>query len=851
MVDPPSRELQKLLFGLGLCTPADLRRCRGRVRRIARDLPAFDSVWIDALVQSRRLTPFQARLLESPHPQRRQLAVGPCVLVDRTGGPAGHPETGTFLARHRKSRSQCIVKQFTPPQHETEACLARLRRLASQGGGHHSPYIVCPHSALQHEGRIVTVSRYVPGLTLKELLIRRGRFPARAVIDIAAMLIDGLAEAEQAGLVHGDIALQNIRLTDAGTAVLVDAGVAPCRSPEFTIHADLPPDRCTGIAPERIGTGMPATSSSDIYAFGCLLWQLLAGRPPFPTADSLSRLASHQVRDVEDVRRWAPDTPEKLAESIAAFTRRDADQRPASWQEVQARWQPAGYRCRRRLAAFRSEIRVAVPRSASAGRVAAGGGYRIWVFVLLFAVSGVVVGTEPAARQWLLNLPASLPQARWLPEFVRATPQPAGAAAEQETASSPPSSADSGTPAPAPENSTSGNHTAASTGTGADLNAVGAAELTPGDVMSATPTRLPQPDAEGLIVLDSIGPWAWERIDASGPLVIRGAAGVRPVVLVRKQPCKILCDHLTLRNIHFVRVAATRPAPPARNSTAARQVDLDRSLLLVQSGGLSVSGCSFHLPAATSPHRGRTPLPAAIGWTAPAGAAGGQLEFNETVFAGTATALFCAAHPQYIRWNHCLSLTHGPLLHLARLDGTAGQCRVELKHCTVRHAMALAVLPVSSSTAIEPALLVEPLACVLGPARQAPLFLLEGRQPGEGWESPVHLSGAATVVAGGAVIAGWRKNSTSPVSPQEQLPIPVEGLLAIPFRFTGPPESMLPGDSAVEFSADSPPPRFSGKRPGAETAHLPEPVTLPRLAPADSRVTAAQPAPDSTVRQPD
>ncbi|REJ88861.1 MAG: hypothetical protein DWQ29_08145, partial [Planctomycetota bacterium] len=52
-VDPPSSQLIAALSRLGVYRPRDLKRCRGRVRRLARDLPTFDSVWIDALVQIR------------------------------------------------------------------------------------------------------------------------------------------------------------------------------------------------------------------------------------------------------------------------------------------------------------------------------------------------------------------------------------------------------------------------------------------------------------------------------------------------------------------------------------------------------------------------------------------------------------------------------------------------------------------------------------------------------------------------------------------------------------------------------------------------------------------------------
>ncbi|RPI84220.1 MAG: hypothetical protein EHM42_07680, partial [Planctomycetaceae bacterium] len=105
MLEPLSAPLQNLLFEQRLCSPADLRRCRLLVRRLAADLPAFDSVWLDALVQFGRLTPFQVRILESASPHL--IAAGPCVLVDQLGHGI---HNRTFLGRHRGSTRTLALK---------------------------------------------------------------------------------------------------------------------------------------------------------------------------------------------------------------------------------------------------------------------------------------------------------------------------------------------------------------------------------------------------------------------------------------------------------------------------------------------------------------------------------------------------------------------------------------------------------------------------------------------------------------------------------------------------------------------------------------------------------------------
>ncbi|HTI50803.1 MAG TPA: serine/threonine-protein kinase, partial [Planctomycetaceae bacterium] len=348
MLEPLSDPLRKLLLELKLCSENDLRRCRRHVRRLTCNLPAFDSVWLDALVQIGRLTPFQARLLESPN--RRALAIGPCVAIDRLGnGRDGQ----TLLARMRDGHELCVAKILRPAGQLSEETVERLQDLVERVKNFAHPSIVAPMSCARIDDRLVLVSRYVAGTHLADLVVRRGRFPAQIVWEIGRQLAEGLAALTERGVAHGDIRAANVRLISAGTAVLVDAGIRPSIDPFLTIHAGLPPDRFDGIAPELIGASVSPNARSDAYALGSLLWQLLAGRPPFPGGDPLIKIRAHQTRSIDDIRRWAPDTPPALAEEIRRLTAREACERPESLQEVLEIWHGPGRAGRTRLARFR------------------------------------------------------------------------------------------------------------------------------------------------------------------------------------------------------------------------------------------------------------------------------------------------------------------------------------------------------------------------------------------------------------------------------------------------------------------------------------------------------------------
>jgi len=189
--EPPSKQLRETLLRLKICSARDFRRSKRRVRRLARDLPAFDFVWIDALVQARRLTPYQARLLESGPAER--LCIGPCLLLDLLG--RGERST-TYLARQIDRSERCVLKVLDLPAESSDAVLRAVTELSQRLSEFSHPSVVGPQTSLEHGGRLLVISRYVPGPHLGELLVRRGRFPAGAVLEIARQLIDGLAELE-------------------------------------------------------------------------------------------------------------------------------------------------------------------------------------------------------------------------------------------------------------------------------------------------------------------------------------------------------------------------------------------------------------------------------------------------------------------------------------------------------------------------------------------------------------------------------------------------------------------------------------------------------------------------------
>ena len=162
-------------------------------------------------------------------------------------------------------------------------------------------------------------------------MVHHGRFPPEVVLEIARAMVVELAAFEKRGLCHGDVSTSSLILTDAGDVVLAMPGLrAILRPEEGYTHADLLPEAFDSLAPERIASGTPPDTASEVYACGCVWWQLLCGRPPLAGGNSLTKLRAAQAGGICDVRRHAPDVPPVLAAAIAACVEVEPSRRPES-----------------------------------------------------------------------------------------------------------------------------------------------------------------------------------------------------------------------------------------------------------------------------------------------------------------------------------------------------------------------------------------------------------------------------------------------------------------------------------------------------------------------------------------
>lgn len=742
MIEPASQNLVRTLLDLNLCSPHDLRRCRARVKRLAGDIPAFDSIWIDALLQARKLTPFQARVLESA--RRDQLRVGPCVLLDELG-------RSTFLARRRDGRELCVIKLTEPSPEHIESLLDRLQRSAAILQKLPHPHLVGPHAVLRDREQIVAVSRYVPGRHLGELLVRRGRFPAAIATEIGRQLLEGLGTIERSGLTHGDIRLPNVRLMSNGIAVLVDAGLGPVISPALTFHSNLTPDRCDGIAPERIGTGNSATVSSDLYALGCTIWHLLAGRPVFISGDPLAKLASHQTRPIPDIRNLAPDTPDGIAAAISQFTAMRPADRPQSFKQALELWKGSRRVGRRRLATFYSTFDSSV-RPSKAGSGSPGAARWTWMLVLLFVLSGAFLTlVDSGARSLLL---------RWSGRGTSSLAGSQPAVTEIKTAERPaegPQLFTSPTDAP-PESAPSG------------------------------PMSLPGPNAENVIELQSGQEYEAAEIAAVGALTIRCNGAESAFIVVNRTPLRVVSEELTLENV-TIRVAITNAASVGRPPAAALLADGQKLLL---------TNCRFEASGGVA-SPGSDPIAAAVGWRMIGNhdGAGGMIRAENCVFAVGNAALFMSSRPRDVRFHNCLKAGRGTWLSLAASAASSQGMTAQLANCTQRQSESLIRVAVPEKQGKVGRVQLQTESCALelgGP--QAAIFQFVGNSRPDEFVALFELIGDGSLVSEDVAAANWIIAQTGAVEPLDSAALVVEGIASSRLEFRS-NDLTVPADSEL------------------------------------------------------
>jgi serine/threonine-protein kinase len=183
-------------------------------------------------------------------------------------------------------------------------------------------------------GELYLSMEYVDGEDLAGLLKRIGRLPVDKGIDIARKLCAGLAAAHARGVLHRDLKPGNIMIDSHGEVRIMDFGLAAVAEQQLDA-ADVRSGTPAYMAPEQL-EGREATTRSDIYALGLVLYEVFTGRPAFEGKDAAELLGLRKVHPSTTPSTLAPDLDPAVERTILRCLEPDPRMRPASALEVAA-----------------------------------------------------------------------------------------------------------------------------------------------------------------------------------------------------------------------------------------------------------------------------------------------------------------------------------------------------------------------------------------------------------------------------------------------------------------------------------------------------------------------------------
>jgi eukaryotic-like serine/threonine-protein kinase len=198
------------------------------------------------------------------------------------------------------------------------------------------PNVVAIFDVGEWLGASYLVMELLEGHTLAEELADNGPLPIADVRDLGAQAAAGLMAAHAAGVVHRDVKPSNLVRTREGTLKVVDFGIARVLDEASTrlTRTGTIVGTAAYIAPEQ-ARGTDADARTDLYALGCVLYQLLAGRTPF-VGGPTEVMYAHLYTEPEPVTRLRPDVPADLESLIFSLLAKDPANRPADAATVRA-----------------------------------------------------------------------------------------------------------------------------------------------------------------------------------------------------------------------------------------------------------------------------------------------------------------------------------------------------------------------------------------------------------------------------------------------------------------------------------------------------------------------------------
>lgn len=240
-----------------------------------------------------------------------------------------------YRASDRVLVRQVAVKVLPAERAEDPGFVARFEREARAAAALNHPNVVGVFD-FGREGRTrFIVMECVAGRNLAQIVRDQGGVdPARAVT-VATEIARALAAAHEAGIIHRDIKPANVILQDGGVAKVLDFGIARAAASTSLTQTAVVLGSAPYMAPE-VARGERADERSDIYSLGCVLYELLTGRPPFTGELAAAVLHQHNAARPRRPRELNPEVPDGLDALVLRMLAKRPNERPQTAGQLAA-----------------------------------------------------------------------------------------------------------------------------------------------------------------------------------------------------------------------------------------------------------------------------------------------------------------------------------------------------------------------------------------------------------------------------------------------------------------------------------------------------------------------------------
>ena len=247
----------------------------------------------------------------------------------------GHGTVGAVYRSQLPDGTPIAVKLLSPNVSHDPKVKARFEREMIVLEKLDHPNIVRYYGGGKIDGQLYYAMELIDGGSLKQLLAKYRRFSWQQVLEWGIQICSALQHAHNHGIVHRDLKPGNLFLMCDGRLVLGDFGIAL-----DTGEADLTGDGITVgtyayMPPEQICAGKTISNKTDLYALGCVLFELLTGRAPFSGENFAQIWEQHLHSPIPDPRADGIDMPDWMAETMMQLLEKSPESRPFNARVVE------------------------------------------------------------------------------------------------------------------------------------------------------------------------------------------------------------------------------------------------------------------------------------------------------------------------------------------------------------------------------------------------------------------------------------------------------------------------------------------------------------------------------------